>query len=428
MVFRPPDKPTTTTTPAVTTTTPAPRPVGIGAPTGVVTGAPANNGVPWSNMNRYDASYVKWGNHHGIDPAIAKAMTVVESGGKDITGGQPGSTGILQIKPQYWQPAADRLGVSLDTPDGQIAVANHILASDRTGWERNFRRFYFPHDDPITGITQDEYVAWIKKGVGIIHAAAPGGTTTTTPAPTAPVDPLRVVMGGTYAISQEFGVRSNAADYSYGLGHGLDGKSHTGIDISANLGAPLYSPVDGVVVCVATNMGSGSWGTGCYAFNDYMGKRAGRVEVLSDQGVAVIFGHSSTATVRLGERVRKGQQVATVGGMNGSHVHLETRERGCDVYCITDPRKSLGGKPSTGYAPGLPISQPDTTPPFATMRATRAEVPVLQRGYAGTPAVRKALDKGETIRVQHQVLGDAWYAVDADSLGRVPMAMLEEAG
>ena len=32
----------------------------IGDPPGNVAGAPANNGVPWANMNRYDDFYVKW--------------------------------------------------------------------------------------------------------------------------------------------------------------------------------------------------------------------------------------------------------------------------------------------------------------------------------------------------------------------------------
>src|SRR4051812_33613017 len=55
---------------------PVPQPVvAIGDPPGNVAGAPANNGVPWSNMDQFDALYLKWGSHFGIDPAIPKAMT-----------------------------------------------------------------------------------------------------------------------------------------------------------------------------------------------------------------------------------------------------------------------------------------------------------------------------------------------------------------
>jgi hypothetical protein len=127
-------------------------------------------------MDQYDALYVKWGNYLSVDPAIPKAMTVVESGGVDLAGGEPGSIGILQIMPRYWNDTATTFGVDLGNPEGQIAVCCAILSGqsghgDFDGWENNFRTLYFPHDDPYTGITQDEYVAWIKKGVELIHDA-----------------------------------------------------------------------------------------------------------------------------------------------------------------------------------------------------------------------------------------------------------------
>ena len=83
---------------------------------------------------------------------------------------------------------------------------------------------------------------------------------------------------------------------------------------------------------------------------------AGRVEVLLDNGVSVILGHSASATVVPGQRVEAGQQVATMGGMNGSHVHLETRIWDGTTYQIVDPSAALGGDfvSTAGYPGGFP--------------------------------------------------------------------------
>lgn len=173
---------------------------GIGAPSGTINGAAANNGVPWSNVNQYDDLFVKWGNAEGVDPAILKSIMVVESGGANPapSAGQPGSIGSMQIKPEYWSDTAANLGVDLNTTEGQIAVAAAILGG-KSGhgsygtWEANFRTLYFPSDDPTTGITQDSYVQSINTTTQQIHnaqnSAAPttGGTTPTTP--TQQIDP-----------------------------------------------------------------------------------------------------------------------------------------------------------------------------------------------------------------------------------------------
>ncbi|MCC6382637.1 MAG: M23 family metallopeptidase [Dehalococcoidia bacterium] len=147
----------------------------------------------------------------------------------------------------------------------------------------------------------------------------------------APPDPISIIVGGApYEIISAYGDSSSLPYYDYGRTHGAifdrcGGRCHTGIDVSGTLGQTLYSPGPGVVTCAGTGNGPGSWQTGCAAFPDYFGKGAGRVEVLLDSGESVILGHCSTALVRPGQRVVAGQAIATMGGMNSIHIHLEVR-------------------------------------------------------------------------------------------------------
>jgi murein DD-endopeptidase MepM/ murein hydrolase activator NlpD len=235
------------------------------------------------------------------------------------------------------------------------------------------------------------------------------------PPPPKPRDLIAMVMGGNYVITQEFGVPSGAADYSYGIGHGLNGRQHTGIDISGYFGQPLYTPIDGIVVCAGTGVGSGAHGSSCAAFNDYMGKRAGRIEVLTGDGRAsLIFGHSSTATVRVGQEVNAGDQVATLGGMNGWHVHLEARTWANGNYMIRDPRAVFtGGVVPTPYAERVPVPQPDAWDKEVQVTVTEDGVPLLQRADPEAAEVASPFKAGESFGAVALVYGeggdDDWY-------------------
>lgn len=150
--------------------------------------------------------------------------------------------------------------------------------------------------------------------------------------------------------------------YGYGASYGMDGRGHTGVDIPLPLGAPVYSATSGTVVCACKGNGSGADGGGCAAFSDVMGQGCGRVEVKLDNGHTIIYGHVSTATVKLGDRVQAGQQIATNGGMNGPHVHLEYRIPDASTpsgWRIVDPMKYLNGTasaPSAGQQAGSNLS------------------------------------------------------------------------
>lgn len=95
-------------------------------------------------------------------------------------------------------------------------------------------------------------------------------------------------------------------------------RDHYGIDIAAPLGTPIYAPANGIITA-ATDL--------------YDGKPAyGNVVVLqTDDGVQTVFAHLDGYTVRAGQSVTQGTQIATVGSSGkstGPHVHIETYQNG----------------------------------------------------------------------------------------------------
>ncbi len=132
-------------------------------------------------------------------------------------------------------------------------------------------------------------------------------------------------------------------DYSYGLGHGTDGTTHTGIDVGVGYGEPYYAPISGTVTCQGTDDGRGSWGTGCGMFGNADGGGTGRVEVLADNNVSYIFGHTLQGSVQNGQRITPGMQLGTAGwSPEGGHYHLEARVwcENIGTYWIVDPNQA----------------------------------------------------------------------------------------
>ncbi|MFC1640764.1 murein hydrolase activator EnvC family protein [Patescibacteria group bacterium] len=97
------------------------------------------------------------------------------------------------------------------------------------------------------------------------------------------------------------------------------GLVHTGLDIAASVGTPLYSATDGTVVHAGWSSTGG--GYGLYA-------------VVSSNNLLLIYGHMSSISVSTGQTVTAG---TTLGGMGstgfstGSHVHFEVRKNGVPV-------------------------------------------------------------------------------------------------
>jgi murein DD-endopeptidase MepM/ murein hydrolase activator NlpD len=99
---------------------------------------------------------------------------------------------------------------------------------------------------------------------------------------------------------------------------------HTGIDIAAPLGSPVYSAADGMVVAVAhTDVGYGNY-----------------VIVAHGAGVMTLYGHLLATNVAVGQHVSRGQLVGLEGMSGfatGPHLHFEVRVGGL----VTDPIRFL---------------------------------------------------------------------------------------
>ena len=97
--------------------------------------------------------------------------------------------------------------------------------------------------------------------------------------------------------------------------------NHGGLDVGAAKGTPIYSCGDGVVESVGWCGGYGKL-----------------VKVRHSDGTVTYYGHCNSYTVRKGQRVRAGQQIATVnstGNSTGNHLHFEVKKNGRSV----DPRR-----------------------------------------------------------------------------------------
>jgi len=116
-------------------------------------------------------------------------------------------------------------------------------------------------------------------------------------------------------VTSGFGLRESP------YGHG--GEMHGGIDIMGNYGAPVAASGDGEVIVAGRDPGYG-W----------------LVVVAHPGDIRTLYAHLSTVYVRVGQTVRRGQQVGAVGASGratGPHLHYEVRVAGVPV----DPGRYL---------------------------------------------------------------------------------------
>ncbi len=138
--------------------------------------------------------------------------------------------------------------------------------------------------------------------------------------------PSRAPVRNSY-ITSGFGYRADP----FGRGRQL----HKGIDFDANVGDPVLAVADGVVSFSDTRSGYGK-----------------TVEVDHGNGYVTRYAHNSRLSVRVGDLVRVGPEVAKAGSTGrstGAHVHFEVWENGR----VVNPRKFLAqatpvGKRSRG--------------------------------------------------------------------------------
>ncbi len=126
--------------------------------------------------------------------------------------------------------------------------------------------------------------------------------------------PVRSPVRRSY-ITSGFGYRADP----FGRGRAM----HKGIDFDANVGDAVMSVADGVVSYAGVRSGYGN-----------------TIEVDHGNGYVTRYAHNSRLTVKAGDLVRAGAQVAKAGSTGrstGAHVHFEVWENGN----VVNPRKFL---------------------------------------------------------------------------------------
>lgn len=119
---------------------------------------------------------------------------------------------------------------------------------------------------------------------------------------------------------------------------------HNGLDLSVPQGTPVYASAPGTVVKV----------------NPVLPNRGARVDVQHGKGrgsLYTYYGHLSRIDVRVGQRVRRGQQLGLSGGQEGTpgagsstgpHLHFVVKRRvkvgGEWVWKAVDPRQFMGNR------------------------------------------------------------------------------------
>jgi murein DD-endopeptidase MepM/ murein hydrolase activator NlpD len=98
------------------------------------------------------------------------------------------------------------------------------------------------------------------------------------------------------------------------------------------VGTPVFAPADGVVVFAGQYPLARSHGWWSY----------GNMVLIRDgEGFVTIFGHADRVEVRAGQKIRRGERLATVGNSGWStspHLHYEVRRRDADgVFRPIDP-------------------------------------------------------------------------------------------
>lgn len=368
---------------------------------GYVQSTPAG-GAGWENVTRWSpqvqAAIAQVEQQTGVrvPENVVYAVMELESGGEHVGYNSAGYGGLMQVGPG--SNVSDWNEDYAATPEGNIYYGVQELANwyGVTGdWNTAPLAYFSGYNYDNPGVSDGHYTvadydqhiqnnlaqlggitgptAAASQGAPSLSAFGPGSAanvtssgmpqTITRTAPTSgPAGSqggwISSVTGGQqFPLSQEFGL----TDFAMGEGSGMYGYTseynpqgaymgHAGLDISMEIGTPLYSPVTGVVV----QAGGVEWEA-----DERYGATPGTggLRIQLPNGDIVVIGHMSAITPQVGETVQAGQAVGLSGTANGGHLHLEYRQLTPGVtasgYTLLDPRSViLPGSVARPSAPG----------------------------------------------------------------------------
>ncbi|MGW4482101.1 peptidoglycan DD-metalloendopeptidase family protein [Rhodococcus triatomae] len=167
------------------------------------------------------------------------------------------------------------------------------------------------------------------------------------------------------------------------------GEQHKGIDLAGAVGTPIYAAADGTVRNAGPADGFGQW-----VVLDH---------VRDGQLVSTVYGHVDTYSVEVGQQVRAGQQIATIGNRGqstGPHLHWEVWPSGWGTTAV-DPQPYYDSAPDPG-ATTSPQDVAPSTPPVDTLAADLAQPLPASAGSEQNMQV----DTKRLIRALHLRFGD----------------------
>lgn len=140
--------------------------------------------------------------------------------------------------------------------------------------------------------------------------------------------------------------------YCYQNGHGADGTTHAGMDITGNYDDPVATPVAGTVVCSGYGQGNGGSDFRCdYAIGQTFEDNNGAGQITLDVGTDAAGNqllintiHMGGSSVQPGQQLQPGDQIGTMGSMGGMvHTHIEGLAMCNGNYIYLDPTLVYNG-------------------------------------------------------------------------------------
>jgi murein DD-endopeptidase MepM/ murein hydrolase activator NlpD len=270
---------------------------------------------------------------HRVQADVDTADSNAKAAAADATAAQQAAAALAAQRDDLTKHIADEQSLVSQLGTQASAAQQEISAADKqdAGLAQQIAALRIQQLDQL--ILQAEQAAWDEASYYVQHhllGLPPGAAID--PAHPASVRFIWPVPGS--AITQLFGPSPYDFEPPYqGFPH-----FHTGVDLAAPMGTPVYAAGDGVVVAATpSDVGYGN-----------------HIIIAHDGHTLTLYGHLSVMGVKVGDTVKQGQLIGLVGSSGnstGPHTHFEVRVDGNPV----DPGLFLPAlPPGASGPPALP--------------------------------------------------------------------------